>query len=346
MLNKTQIEEIKKHLENSQNPLFFFDNDADGLCSFLILQRTMQRGKGVPVKSSPELNSSYLRKINELNPDAVFVLDKPKVSMDFIDGVKEKNLPLIWIDHHNVDVENEKKSKVYYYNSYPSSEPVTYISQKVFNRQEDLWIAMIGCVADAFMPDFAEKFSQENPEIFPMKKDMTAFDAIHTTELGKIIRMLNFGLMDKTTNVILLMKLLIKSKNIYDIVEENPKTKQFHRRYEELNYFLQKQINKAEKQKDSKSKLLLFTYSGEMSMSSEISNAIYFKNKDKFIVVAYKRPEKINLSIRGKNARKIVLSAIENIDGAVGGGHEEACGAMLPPDKLDDFKKNVEKLLN
>lgn len=346
MLSSKEINEIKKQLESSQNPLFFFDNDADGLCSFLILQRALQRGKGVPIKSFPELNLNYIRKINELNPDAIFILDKPKVSREFIKEVSEKNVPITWIDHHDVEVEKGKKEKVFYYNSFPSSEPVTYIAQKIFNRQEDLWLAMVGCVSDAFMPDFAEEFSKQNPEVFSIKKDTTAFDAIHTTELGKIIRMLNFGLMDTTTNVIQMIKFLIKAKNIHDIKEENPKTKQLHKRYNELNSFLQKQIQKAEAQKNPEKKFLLFEYSGEISMSSEIANSIYFKNKKKFVVVAYKRPEKINLSIRGKNAKKILLKAIKNIKGASGGGHEEACGAMLPPDKLDEFEKNVEKLLN
>jgi single-stranded DNA-specific DHH superfamily exonuclease len=39
MLNDKQIDEIREHLEKAQNPLFFFDNDDDGLCSFLLLQR-------------------------------------------------------------------------------------------------------------------------------------------------------------------------------------------------------------------------------------------------------------------------------------------------------------------
>ena len=36
MLTKKQKTEIKEHLEKSQNPLFFFDNDNDGLMSFLL----------------------------------------------------------------------------------------------------------------------------------------------------------------------------------------------------------------------------------------------------------------------------------------------------------------------
>lgn len=103
MLSNKQVEELKQHLEKSQNPLFFFDNDLDGLCAFLLLRRYIGRGKGVAIKSFPELNPSYSKKIHELNPDYIFVLDKPKISPGFLDEVKSKDLPFVWIDHHNVE---------------------------------------------------------------------------------------------------------------------------------------------------------------------------------------------------------------------------------------------------
>src|SRR3989344_3178091 len=83
MLTQKQVSEIREHLNNAQNPLFFFDNDPDGLCSFILLQRYIKRGKGFPVKSSP-LDKSYLRRIEELNPDSIFILDIPSVSEEFL----------------------------------------------------------------------------------------------------------------------------------------------------------------------------------------------------------------------------------------------------------------------
>ena len=80
MLNEKQITEIREHLEKAQNPLFFYDNDCDGLCSFLILRRFLGRGKGVAVRSFPELNAKYARKAKELGADYIFVLDKPLIS--------------------------------------------------------------------------------------------------------------------------------------------------------------------------------------------------------------------------------------------------------------------------
>ena len=341
MLTKAQLQEIKDHLETSQNPLFFFDNDVDGLMSFLILRRAINRGKGIPIKSFPDLKEQYIKKVEELNPDAIFILDKAELSKEFSEQVQQKNIPIIWIDHHETKTPKEIIEKTFYYNSLPSAEPTTYIAQKIFDNQDDLWLAIIGCIGDAYMPDFANKFSEQNPELLSPK--LKPFDALHSTEIGKIIRMLNFGLMDTITNVITLIKYLFKAKNAHDILEENHFTRQLHKRYNELNKLFNKQIEKAESSLNQKSKILFFSYAGNTSMSSEISNKLYYNHKDKLIIVAFRRPEKINISIRGKNALEITKKAIENIEDATGGGHQEATGVMIPVDKLEQFKENIEQ---
>jgi oligoribonuclease NrnB/cAMP/cGMP phosphodiesterase (DHH superfamily) len=339
MLNRDELDEIKERLERSQNPLFFFDNDVDGLCSFLILRRSIGRGRGVAIKSFPDLKEQYIRKVEELNPDAVFILDKAEVSKEFVDAVELRGIPITWIDHHESKTSKEIIEKTSYYNSMPSAEPVTYIAQKVFNRQEDLWLATIGCISDVYMPDFASKFQDKYPELFNSK--LSAFDALHGTEVGKVAKMLSFGLMDTITNVVKLIKYLFKAKDIYSILEENQNTKQLHKRYAELNEFYNKQLEKAEDSFDKNSPVLFFSYSGKTSMSSEIANRLFYDHKDKLIVVAFKRPEKTNISIRGKNALKITYKAIEGIQGATGGGHEEATGAMTPIDDFEKFKENI-----
>ena len=342
MISETQLQEIRNQLESSQNPLFFFDNDVDGLCAFLILRRAIGRGKGVAIKSFPDLKKQYLKKVEELNPDAIFILDKAELSPEFAEAVEQKNIPMTWIDHHETKTSKEIIEKTFYYNSLPEAEPTTYIAQKIFNRQEDLWLAMIGCIGDVYMPDFAEKFAKQNPELLSQK--VSAFDALHSTEIGKIVRMLNFGLMDTITNVVTLIKYLFKANGPYDILEENQHTKQLHRRYAELNKFYNKQVEKAETNFNPKDNVLFFSYSGDTSMSSEIANKLYFNHKDKLIIVIFKRQEKANISIRGKGALKITKQAITNIKDATGGGHKEATGTMVPIDDLEKFKKNIAQL--
>ena len=342
MLTLDQLEQVRQQLEVSQNPLFFYDNDVDGLCSFLILRRALDRGKGVAIKSFPDLKVQYTKKVDELNPDTIVILDKAELSEEFASYVEEKNIPIIWIDHHETKTAKETIQKTSYFTSYPSAEPVSYIVQKIFNRPQDIWLATIGCIGDVYLPSFAEKFAEENPDL--LAKNLDAFTVLQTTTIGKIARMLNFGLMDTTTNILNLTKYLFKATTPYDLLEENNYTRQFHKRVNQLEEFFQKQIQKAESQIDENSSLIFFTYSGNTSMSSEISNRLAFNHKDKLIVVAFLRPEKANISVRGKNALGITKAAIEGILGATGGGHEEATGAMVPISDFEKFKDNIVHL--
>jgi len=341
MLSKKELDQIKFSLEKSQNPLFFYDNDVDGFCSFIIFQKSIGRGKGVAIKSFPELDKSYLKKVEELNPDHVFILDKPKVNNEFIEGVFEKGIPLTWVDHHEVEIEEEIKDKIEYFNSFPSSEPTTYLAYKTFERKSEQWLAIAGCIGDNYMPEFAKEYSTENPEFLSTTK--SPFDCLYKTEIGKISSMINFGLKDSTTNVLNMIRLFIKSNNPTDILDENTETRHLHQRYEQLLKHMAILLKKAE---NVGKKLILLEYAGETSMSSELANKLQFGNPDKHVLVMYKKQDVGNISVRGKKAKEYLLKSMENILGATGGGHPEACGARIPTENLEEFKKNFEKLVN
>jgi single-stranded DNA-specific DHH superfamily exonuclease len=335
MLTEKELLEIREFLEESQNPVFLFDNDVDGLCSFLILRRALGRGRGVPIKSFPSLTEQYTRKVEEFGSDAVIVLDKAEISEDFVKEVEKLGIPILWIDHHKSESAEKIKSRVAFYSTFPSGEPTTYIAQNIFKRKEDLWLALIGCIGDVYSPDFGADVEKEYPELFDSK--ISAFEALHSTEIGKMVRMLNFGMMDTTTNVIGLVKYMFNISSPYDLLEENVRTRQLHKRYSELNEIYERQVNKAVDEMDEKAEVLLFSYAGHISMSSEIANKLYYLYPEKTIVVCFKKPEKINASIRGKGALDLTQKVVAEIEGAMGGGHEEATGAMIPVDKWEDF---------
>ncbi len=340
MLKLEEIGKIRDFLEASQNPIFLFDNDVDGLCSFLIFRRALDRGRGVPIKSFPALTEQYARKVEEFGSDAVVILDKAEVSREFVMAIKEMGIPIMWIDHHLSESANDLKSEVEFYSTYPEDEPTTFIAQSIFERQEDRWLALVGCIGDVYKPSFAKAVEKQFPELY--NSSISAFDALHSTEVGKIVRMLNFGMMDTTTNVINLVKYMFNIKGPYDLLEENHRTKQVHKRYAELNDIYERQVKKALEEMDENKDVLLFSYSGHISMSSEIANKLYYLYPKKTIIVAFKKPEKINVSIRGSGALELTQSIVAKIDGAMGGGHTEATGAMVPVDKWEEFKGMVE----
>ena len=92
-------------------------------------------------------------------------------------------------------------------------------------------------------------------------------------------------------------------------------------------------------------KLLLFKFGGELSFSSDLSNELSFEFPKKIIVVAYSKGAGINISMRGKNVRDIVLKAIEGLEDATGGGHKDAVGARVRSEDWGEFIKKVEEIV-
>lgn len=346
MLTKKQVEEIREHLNKAHNPLFFFDNDEDGLCSFLLLQRYLGKGKGVPIKSFPELIPEYFRKIKELKPDYIFILDKPVVSGGFFEMVERINVPIVWIDHHLIDKEDVPSFVNYYnpiFNKKKSDEPVTVLCYQVTNRKEDIWLAVVGSISDRFVPDFYPEFEKKYPELTIESKK--PFDILYKSQIGRIAKILGAGLKDRTTNVISMLKFLMKVKTPYEVLEETPENHTMHHRFDQINSHHQKLLKKAILIGKEKEKLLFFQYGGDLSISSGLANELIYLFPDKIIVVVYIKGIKANISMRGKKIRRIFLRSIEGIERARGGGHEDAVGGQLGVDDIEKFRENLEKII-
>jgi len=342
MLTNEQINEIKEHLDKAQNPVFFFDNDVDGLSAFLIFQRYLGRGKGIAIKSFPGLSKNYLRRVEELNADYVFVLDKAIIDEDFVEGVMGKNIPLVSIDHHDVPQQLDEN----YYNTFHASgknEPTAYLAYKITNRKEDLWLAVVGCIGDGFIPEFLDDFKEQFPEMVGYSYT-EAYDVLYRTEIGKVALIFDYALKDTTSNVVKMLKYLMKAKNAYDVLEENAKTKSFLDRYNLIDKKIKVIIEKAGQNIDKELGLLFFTYGGDMSLSQHVANELFYKYPSLIIVVGYNNGNMINFSLRSVlDARQLTLDSIKDLEGATGGGHKNSTGAKISASDLETFKENIIK---
>jgi len=346
MLTQKQIEEIKEHLNQAQNPLFFFDNDSDGFCAFLLLQRYCGKGKGVAIKSFPELTEEYFRKVHELNADYIFILDKPLVSEEFFLKARQLNIPVVCIDHHEID-KNKIPEFVNYYNpilnSPSKNEPTTYLCYQVSNNKNDLWIAIAGCISDSFFPEFYSEFKENYPDLAIDSKN--AFEIRYKSQIGKITNLFSFALKDRTTNVVNMIKFLMKVKTPYEVLEEKKENYTMHQRFKEINSKYQNLLERAKKISGNSERFLFFQYSGDLSISSDLANELMFLFPEKIIVVVFVSGIKANISARGENAREIILKAIKGFEDATGGGHEKAVGAKIKLEDLEEFKKRLEEFI-
>ncbi|MFA5797575.1 MAG: DHHA1 domain-containing protein [Candidatus Woesearchaeota archaeon] len=353
MLTQQEMDTFKDVLVTCKRPLIYFDDDADGLSSFLLFYRFLKRHcedvKGIVVKSAPELKDEmFLRKIDEFSPDIVIVLDKPMMSQDFIDAIK---VPVYWLDHHPP----QTQKNVHYFNPLlhsdkdhvPDNRPTTYLAYRILgdDAKEDLWIAMIGCTGDWFIPEFAKGFSEQYPYLLPSNlKIRNPGTLLFETEIGKLAHIFQYTMKGSMKDTMSCVKILTRIKDPYEILEGKTPSGKFILKHYQTIRAIYERIRATVKV--TRSPLISFLYEDQHSMTGEISNELNYFYPKKFILIARKKGDRMMCSLRAEKfmVRNILEKALMGIDGT-GGGHEHACGASISEGDFDKFLNAIKKQL-
>lgn len=333
MLTQDQISQIKKSLKNSKNPLFFFDDDPDGICSYLLLKKYIKKGKPVVVKATPTLDISLFRKVEEKNPDHIFVLDIPEISQEFID---QASRPITWIDHHPL----QERKNVNYFNPKQNNPKSTLSTSEICYQitQENLWIATLGAVADWQIPSFLEDFKKEYPSIINTDSTNPA-DLNYDTDLEKIIKLFLFILKNPTTEIYRSISILEKVGSPHELINQTtPRAKYLFKKIRPVENAYERILEQARKSKIENGILLFHYPSQKWSFTTELSNELQATTNAEVIIVAREKDNNIKMSIRSKEIpiNKAIKKAIENLQ-ATGGGHKLACGATVNKDQFKEF---------
>lgn len=338
ILPEKQLNDVRAALQSTQRPLYYYDDDCDGLCSFLLLYRFVREGKGVMLKTTSTLTQSWARHVDEYGPDSVFILDVPVVDQEFIDAV---HIPLHWIDHH-MPVE---RTGISYYNprlaDIHAYIPTTRLAYEIV--QQDMWIAAVGCVADWYLPDFKEHFIAEYPDLMD-KKVNSPEAALFEAPIGRLARIFSFILKGKTSDALKCVKILTRIETPYEILQgSTPAGKFILKRFEKINEKYETLVQQAMRTQ-AKDNFFIFTYTEDQwSFSSELSNELAYRNPDKVVLVCREKGGEFKCSLRAreKPILPVLQKALEGVEGH-GGGHEHACGAVV---KSEDFERFLKSLV-
>lgn len=340
-LTKKQIAEFRAELETSFNPLFFFDDDPDGLASFLLMYRFVREGHGIVVKATPDLKESFARKVDEYMPDKVFILDKPDVTQDFIDAV---NVKILWLDHHFP----VKRNGIHYFNPRLEKEsdgrPTAMWAHKIV--QQDEWIAMVGMVGDWFLPKSRAEFNKKYEKLLP-RNIKRPEDALYTTKIGELARVFSFIMKGKTSDAMQAIKVLTRIKEPEEILEQTTSQGKFiYKRYKKIKNAYDELFEDAVKLGKKKGKMLVYMYEeNKMSFTGDLSNELLFRFPKKVVIIGREKNGEMKCSLRSSNnILKPLKKALEGIDG-YGGGHENACGCCVNKRDWDRFLDRFEKLI-
>ncbi|MBU0461358.1 MAG: DHH family phosphoesterase [Nanoarchaeota archaeon] len=342
-LKEEDYEKIRDELDSCSRPLYFFHDDSDGLASFLLLYKYKREGSGVVVKAAPNLDKRFLKKVEEYQPDKIFLLDIPIVDQGFIDSCK---VPIIWIDHHPP----LERRNIKYYNprKYNKDENTAASALCYGVVKQDLWIAAIGIVGDWQLSELTREFAAKYPDL--LSPDITRPEkALFETRLGELIRIYESLLKGPTQKVIQSVKILTRIDDPYEVLEgRSSRARLLLKRFRSIAAEFNELFELAKK-KAGKSRYLIFTYQeNKMSFSGELANKLLYSYPDKIVIVAREKSGEMKCSFRARDAHlpSVIEKALVNVTG-YGGGHEQACGGCIKVEDwklfLKQFKKGVEK---
>ena len=327
----------RDELDNSQEPLFLFDDDCDGLCSFLQMYRYKKEGKFQIVKGRPTVDSRYVSKVEEHVPDKVFILDMPQVEQEFIDSARMNGADVVWIDHH---MPLERDHVKHFNPRYKGdSMPTSQMCYEIVKQDE--WIAAVGTVSDWFWNDFLKEYAGKHPHLLS-PKTKSPEQALFDSKLGTVARIMSFNMKGKVSEVMKSIRALLQVNSPEEILEqESDNGKLIYAKFEKIDLIYQKLLGEA-MQKKSKDEILLFIYSDDdWSLTKDLSNELLYRNPEKVVIIGREKNGEAKMSIRARDyiLQPIVEKALIGVEG-YGGGHEHACGSNV---KSHDLKRFLEQ---
>lgn len=326
-----------RQASSASRPLVFYDDDADGLSAYLLVRRFNSDAIGVRAARGPELDASFARKVEENIPDTVIILDKPKVSEEFL---RELRVPVVWLDHHGE--QEVRQRNVTYLNplrhNARDSRPTSYWVWRALGGP--LWLAAAGTTSD-WHKDLIEGCAIEHPGL--VAADATIEEALFSSRLGELIRIMNFLLKGKSGDIRKRISALIRIDSPEEILDRTTERgKWLYKQQLPLQEEYRKQLAEAMRSTGDE-KLFCHVFSGHStSFVADISNEIMVRVDSAAVIVGRRSSGEVKFSLRSyrKDARRLLENALPEVNG-YGGGHRSACGGAV---REEDWERFLEAM--
>jgi len=343
-MKEEAMKKLKEEIDHCQKPIVFFDGDPDGTTSFLQFYRYKGDGKAVMFKQSPQVTVDYARKVEEYGADKVFIFDLALVDQDFIDAVK---VPIVWVDHHALQ---ERTGNLTYINPLKWGETDPPCSMMYEALKKDLWISVVGCIADWHMHPYLKEFKEQYPGYIDKDYEFPE-EIMFKSPMKTLIKVLSFNLKGTTSDAMKSIKILTRIEHPDEIMKQTtPKGRFLWKKYEQVNKLYSVIQERAIAEGKKAGKLFIFTYAAnQTSVTKELANELTALFPDKIIILAREKSGSFKMSLRsGRQApplRDALERALVGITGS-GGGHEKACGANVLSDDFARFIENFSRELS
>ncbi|MGN6623687.1 MAG: DHHA1 domain-containing protein [Candidatus Nitrosocosmicus sp.] len=319
--------------------------DVDGLVSAALIQNAL-KVKNIFLADYPSLLNildyviSICRKNKKFNRVIICDLGLNKKNQDvFIEKIQyliSNNIQIVYIDHHYLEYAIKDKLvsigvKLFHNVEECTSVQIYYLCKNKLNSKYSFYASA------AALTDYME--SRPLANILVSKYDRT-FLMLESCFLSYIISssQKNIDFLKYVSKSISIFKLPHELKNGFILV------KQFSDKISKALSVIESKIVKLEN---------IAYLNHDLDLASSMIVNFVLGLSGKHVGIAFKLKENINsyvLSIRGSKELTLHLGKLVNdlsseLNGS-GGGHDKACGAVIPQENMDLFLNKFDKLIN
>lgn len=340
-------------INEKDNIITVFHNDADGCCSCALLDRFLESYIGK--------KSDYI--ISQPMPPAKNLISRIRMSMPtkiiFLDlGIDqnpslvkklESDCEVLIIDHHQI-MNNLNSKKTVHFNPmmkkkvYQSASYLTYkICSKITDMSERLWIALVGIVGDYNVTDSMDLLEKAK-EVYPDILKSLEQDYLHRSPFGQMANIISAAKASKITceDIVIALESM---KSVEDI-DKNEKMMQAYRKVEEE---IERVLIDAKSTINTHEPVIFYEIKSAFNIHSPVSTQLSREFPKKVIIVWEKIGNKIKVSARNQSKNidvgKVLREAIRDIKHASAGGHEAAGGVSIRKDDWDEFVEKLKTLV-
>jgi len=359
MVSIKKVVDFLINLKKEDVIINIFHNDADGVCSCVLMNRFLKRkickeADSVIAQPMPPAKN-LLQRIRLSLPSKIIFLDLSIDQDKSIIKKLEQDCEILIIDHHQIS-NNLNSKKTVHYNPlfenpsiYQSGSYLTYkICSTVLNDSDwdkkNLWLAIIGIIGDYYIRDSLDIIKKAEEYYSDIIKNNDQ-EALHNSLFGQVSDMISAAKACKIS-----CEEIVNIINSMETVHEINKQQKLVDSYKKVQEDIERIKIDIKSNIDSNKNVLFYEKKSKYNLRSPIATIMSNDYPKKLIVVWEDIKNKIKISARNQNKNinvaKTLKSVIKDFKYASAGGHEAAAGASIRKQDWEEFKERLEELVN
>jgi single-stranded DNA-specific DHH superfamily exonuclease len=345
MKARDTIKGFLETIDSKDNVVIVFHNDADGICSAVLMKKFLVTKEIEPylISQPMPVDENLIDKIKLSVPDKIIFLD---LAIDqHAEVLKElKSIAkLAIIDHHQIQ-ENMNKKGIIHYNPrfakadiYQSCGYLVYkILSEIMDMNKYLWLAAIAMTGDYDLKDSEDLVAK-------VRKNLNVKD-LYKSDIGRVVDMISSARATKKISSEEMADIIYNAEDLNDVLDNRKLLESYKIISSEINGVL---ID-AETNSEKTNNMILYGLKTDYNIKSQVATELSRKYPDKLVVIYQKKGAKIKISARNQTVRFDVCNTLRKaVKGlkAHAGGHENAGGGTVASKDWLEFKDKLKELI-